>query len=990
MYKNKGEEAVTKYITPYFKSERSIVLENYPVYLGKGGYRRELDFLIIDRDLGLVVVESKGILIENIEKIIGYTWYCSGFYEEKIMPFKQMEMQIDSIGSLLSDVCNNEFQKHICLALPFIERKEWEQKFRNTPNIPKSIIFKDDLISGTWIKIVKDSKLNNVNEPIDDGSWESLFNMMSFSGVMIKKPSRVGIYSVLFMATYSELTHDCCSNLINMAKDGAKVFVLTDSQQAVQALKKGEGRESYLENIEIHISESRLTLKLEIINGNVGDEERFSELVVPFIKFNREQYLATHAPVDKHVFVTASAGTGKTYLMVERLIYLMTVHDVDLSDITFVTFTNASTDDLKRRIREKALDMFQRTRSSLYILLLERVNDLKISTIHSFLRGILRTQASTLGLSRNFKISGKKHLKNNTLEELIDSFFNDNPTRFLEELPYDHYQLTRLLLEAYDIIEKVGVPYNKVSSMVISDSFDAPILSEIMRYTLPRLDVKLRTEKLNKSEVEVSDLIRMVGLIDINSTENGITHGAKFLFVDEFQDTDRSQIRFFADVLNRMNFKAFFVGDIKQSIYRFRGADYTGFDLMHDWTELEKVSYELRSNYRSITLLLDKLNCWFSNLNRVGLINYEDKDWVRGVRDESFTNILIPKVYNTKEQHEKMILEVVQDAIATRRINDKGKRETIALLTRSNNKAKIARSILESNGIRTVTSLTGSFFTSKPVLDFRSLLEGLLYLDDPVSRFNLYQSPYFGAQIQLNDLIIAQGQRDELLRILDSMHGNRFLGYIEKIKYEPFLSVLQRIVTSEGLLSNVYTKYTFEGEDDISATLCTEEYAVAFDYLLKLIQTTFSTDTTNIVTILEWLQTNISTNEQEDGPHPFSDEEVVYISTVHKAKGLEYGQVIIPFTDEQFDYKDPTWRDFILVEDENGYYSLEWSDGFNNKSENYDSANWIELEERRKEEARILYVMLTRAERKIVYFLPKKIQLNTWAEMIQIARGEQL
>ncbi|MEM5644026.1 UvrD-helicase domain-containing protein [Bacillus toyonensis] len=51
----------------------------------------------------------------------------------------------------------------------------------------------------------------------------------------------------------------------------------------------------------------------------------------------------------------------------------------------------------------------------------------------------------------------------------------------------------------------------------------------------------------------------------------------KYLFVDEFQDSDNTQIELVASLQNQLKYHLFVVGDIKQSIYRFRGADYTSF-----------------------------------------------------------------------------------------------------------------------------------------------------------------------------------------------------------------------------------------------------------------------------------------------------------------------------------------------------------------------------------------------------------------------------
>lgn len=56
----------------------------------------------------------------------------------------------------------------------------------------------------------------------------------------------------------------------------------------------------------------------------------------------------------------------------------------------------------------------------------------------------------------------------------------------------------------------------------------------------------------------------------------------KYLFVDEFQDTDATQIRTFAALVQTIHAKLFAVGDVKQSIYSFKGATDEAFDILEE------------------------------------------------------------------------------------------------------------------------------------------------------------------------------------------------------------------------------------------------------------------------------------------------------------------------------------------------------------------------------------------------------------------------
>lgn len=75
----------------------------------------------------------------------------------------------------------------------------------------------------------------------------------------------------------------------------------------------------------------------------------------------------------------------------------------------------------------------------------------------------------------------------------------------------------------------------------------------------------------------------------------------RYLFIDEFQDTDDMQIQIFSELQKVLKFNLFVVGDLKQSIYRFRGATLDAFDRLKLETGLDnwEPDYDLRINYRT-------------------------------------------------------------------------------------------------------------------------------------------------------------------------------------------------------------------------------------------------------------------------------------------------------------------------------------------------------------------------------------------------------
>ena len=100
----------------------------------------------------------------------------------------------------------------------------------------------------------------------------------------------------------------------------------------------------------------------------------------------------------------------------------------------------------------------------------------------------------------------------------------------------------------------------------------------------------------------------------------------KFLFVDEFQDTDTSQIRSIVALQKKLDCQLFAVGDIKQSIYRFRGADESAFDYLEKillTNNLRISEFILQKNYRTSDKIIQPLNVFFANLRGADLLQWD-------------------------------------------------------------------------------------------------------------------------------------------------------------------------------------------------------------------------------------------------------------------------------------------------------------------------------------------------------------------------------
>ena len=127
----------------------------------------------------------------------------------------------------------------------------------------------------------------------------------------------------------------------------------------------------------------------------------------------------------KNILVSASAGSGKTFVMIERIIRLITEEGVDVSSILAVTYTNLAASEMKQKLIKAVLkrigegkDVEQMRKT------LAEIPTADISTFHSFCLNLLRTYFYAAGVDPDFSIADSAKDKELSLIA-INSVFND-------------------------------------------------------------------------------------------------------------------------------------------------------------------------------------------------------------------------------------------------------------------------------------------------------------------------------------------------------------------------------------------------------------------------------------------------------------------------------------------------------------------------------------------------------------------------------------
>ena len=152
------------------------------------------------------------------------------------------------------------------------------------------------------------------------------------------------------------------------------------------------------------------------------------------IKWTDEQKTAI-VNKDKNLLVSAAAGSGKTAVLVERIIDTLINENVNVDEFLIVTFTNAAAKDMKKKIHKGLIERIRKEESNKYKLRkqINKLNKSNISTIHAFCTKVIRKYYYLIDIDPNFMISSIEEneiLFNEILEEVLEKSYEENTLEF--------------------------------------------------------------------------------------------------------------------------------------------------------------------------------------------------------------------------------------------------------------------------------------------------------------------------------------------------------------------------------------------------------------------------------------------------------------------------------------------------------------------------------------------------------------------------------
>lgn len=781
-----------------------------------------------------------------------------------------------------------------------------------------------------------------------------------------------------------------------------------------------------------------------------------------------------------NIIVSAGAGSGKTAVLSERVIYKIE-NGIHVNELLILTFTKAAAAEMKDRIRKK-ISKREEFKSEL-----DLINSAYITTFDSFALSIVKRYHYLLNITNNINITDDSIVqicKNKILDETFEELYaledeefiklikertikNDKTIRtnilklgniidgYIDPDAFYNYVLNKFyteeninnLIDEYRELLKekykcVLMEYDNMSYYFDSDYLSKIDLSDLVNFddftfvptfrlpSVPRnteeeaknaknklklsidelLDykkygdinkikenilstyddvktiikiIKKYLNKLNKYKSEegiytFNDIASMAIKIlsDNEDVRNELKYSFKEIMIDEYQDTNDVQDKFISLIENN---NVYMVGDIKQSIYKFRGSNPSIFmDKYNSYSKnINGYKIDLIKNFRSRSQVLNNINRMFELLmdDDIGGARYkESHEMIYG--NTSYDN----EVFNDFN-YDASILEYENET------NEYSNNEIEIFTIAKDIKEKMSSNFM-------VFDKDTSKMRKATYNDFVIILDRSKYFDDYKKIFE-----YMGIPLTIlkddklnvnNDILLIKNILDFIIRINDGDFNQEF-------KYD-FISIARSFLYeySDSLIFEIFANNSFKETSifkdfsnikSINSKICStiyEEIIDISDFYNKLYKVG---DYENVNARLETLY-NLSNNLNELGYtiYDFRDylnniieigidikyssykdnSDSVKVMTIHKSKGLEYPVCYFADINHKFNISD--MKDLVIADKKYGLILPATVEENNSIIKELYKNSY--LKEEISEKIRLFYVALTRAREKIIIILP--------------------
>ena len=369
--------------------------------------------------------------------------------------------------------------------------------------------------------------------------------------------------------------------------------------------------------------------------------------------------------------VLAGAGSGKTKVLTERIIKLIE-SGVSPFNILAITFTNKAAKEMRDRISIKLNNV---------------ANDIFVGTFHSFGLKIIRENYKDLGFDKNISIIDREDM-NSILKKILKELNID-----VKQIPVKY------------VINKISFAKNENLTPEEYSKFMKGYIDE----TVIKVYSKYTSVLKKNNSVDFDDLLVLPLQLFKNNKEilEKYQERYKYILVDEYQDTNTVQYDL-CKVLASKYKNIFVVGDIDQSIYGWRGANFENIlNFEKDYKDAKLIILE--ENYRSTKNILDAANSVVKN-------NVKRKEKNLISTKEVGEKIKYIRCYSEVDEAKEVVEEIKKLILSGKKYSD------IGVLYRTNAQSRVIEEALLKENIPYKVVGSYYFYNRKEIKDLIAYL----------------------------------------------------------------------------------------------------------------------------------------------------------------------------------------------------------------------------------------------------------------------------
>ena len=605
-------------------------------------------------------------------------------------------------------------------------------------------------------------------------------------------------------------------------------------------------------------------------------------------ELNEEQFRAVTAP-PKAALVVAGAGTGKTRTITYRVAYLIE-QGVSPQRILLATFTNRAAREMLKRVE--------------LLTGSQNVHRIWGGTFHRIANLILRKHAVSIGYESNYSILDSEDSKDFINVCIEEAAIDTRAKRFPKA----------------EIVQSI-ISYANNTDQPIEDVIIRKYpYFEMLSQQIKRVDFVFQERKKERNVMDYDDLLLNWKKLLITKPEIAALYADQFqhILVDEYQDTNKLQAELI-DLLAVKHRNVMVVGDDAQSIFKWRGAEFTNiYEFPKRYPEAE--IYKLETNYRSTPEILGLANVSIANNKR-----QFPKTLQPVKKSKGFLPALIPcrDVEQQSAFIASRILELRDEGISLEEIGVLYRSHYHSLelqleLTRRNIPYRIQSGVrfFEQAHIKDVVSYLKIIVNPRDELAWKRLLkmipsvgnatankiyEHIAYSENPIALLKSEPSAVADGLTQKSGKTVSNAR----LQPPATAGGSDIVSKIRnKTAWQNFVKLLELITSDENrnkpakqielILTSGYEQYlqeTFENadaraEDLRQLALYATRYDTTEDFLseLALLSTERFKEPTPIIA--------------EDVVMGGEEDELLTLTSIHQAKGAEWKVVFLIWTAE--------------------------------------------------------------------------------------------